>query len=191
MGAIGLGLAGWAIYMTVTTYQKRHDQVRVMNDRLIAVQKGVERTVYWKDISYFWQDVTILKRGGRETGRRHFFRIQLNNQTELVFDDYLKNVAFLGNLLQQVVTPRLLLEAEQTLLRGEAVSFGAVSLTPQGIKFDHLLPWAEVKAIVISQGYLVVDKKDGSRFRHWERKKVSEIPNIAVLITLAKKQLKA
>lgn len=190
MGLIGFGIIGWVIYQTVTVYQKRHDQVRVMNDKLIVTQKGVKQTVYWKDIVQIWQDVTIFTKSGRVTRENHCYSIQLSDQTKLIFDDHLKNVARLGNVIQQTMTPHLLIQAEQTLRQDKIVHFGnTVSITPEGIKFDLLLPWAEVKMVQIKNGYLVVDKKEGSKFSCWRRKKVSEIPNVFVLLNLANKRI--
>ena len=46
------------------------------------------------------------------------------------------------------------------------------------------MPWSDINAVKVSNGYFKIENKHGGKFFRWESIKVSEIPNVGVLVGL-------
>jgi len=187
----GLGFTGFGIYTLNKAYHRRNDHIWIWDDRLVSFQKGVKKTVYWKDIAYLWQDLAIVKLSISDISGtpRCRFTIELVDGTELFIDEYFKSSYILANIFKQTTIPRLLKEAELALLQDEFVEFDLFAVDSEGIEFDeeNFIAWSEIKDIRATKGYLHMDIQQ-ARHSYTYSIATSEIANVAVFLILAKKR---
>jgi hypothetical protein len=83
------------------------------------------------------------------------------------------------------VVRRHMPQALEAFKRGSMLSFGPLSVSFQGIGNGRaILPWNMVQPIILQRGYVIVKQiGQGSNFA---KVKVTEVPNLAVLLGVVK-----
>lgn len=110
-------------------------------------------------------------------------RVRLGDD-ELSLDRHWTDVHELMNALVAARAKVLLPEAKRALEAGKEVSFGRVSITPDGVRVaSRTLPWAELADVTIQQAQVVVRRKPAGRFAAIDTR---EVPDTNVLLQLAR-----
>jgi hypothetical protein len=183
VGAFGLAVLAGGLFMGGRAFIERDHRVNVFQHGIIETKGGVEKIVRWDDITAIWQAVTIHKRYGMTVNTTHLYTLQMTGGGQIKFNDSIKNVEQLGNTMQQEVSNRLLPRALETLKSGGTVSFGKLSVSPQGLSNGkETIPWNEIKKVAINRGIITV-RKEGKLF-NWSNVTVAQTPNVFVFVSL-------
>jgi hypothetical protein len=106
-------------------------------------------------------------------------RVELNNS--------IANVHALIHHIEDRVYPRLFAKCSQAMEEGQTVSFGAFTLSPEGIGCDgKLLCWAEVASVDVEVDGGIVRVTAQGRWLAWAKKKVQDVQNLPVFLRLAR-----
>jgi hypothetical protein len=179
LGVIGglLVLAG--IWVSLTAFLNRDLRVLAFAEGLVRIKGGRVDTFRWAEIEAVWQNVTKHYRNGIY----HSYTLRRADGEQLKFNDTLKNVESLGNLIQQETFRRLLPRAIATYNAGGTVVFGKLSVSPQGLSNGkETLSWSEIKGVSLDKGIISVSKQ--GKWLKWSTTSVADTPNIFVFTTL-------
>jgi hypothetical protein len=181
---VGSSILGLSLFVGVKVFLERDLRVRAYSDGLVQTKRGTNTVIRWHNIVAVWQNVTDYTYYRMFTyDTTHCYTIQLNNNRKLQFDDSIKNVAELGNVIQQQVTKRQLPDALKALEQGGTIPFGKLSVSAQGLSNGkETIPWWQVESVRLDRGIITV-KKEG-KWLNWSSIRVAETPNILVFLTL-------
>lgn len=174
-------LLGWA--MVEGWLRTRDLRVLVFPDGLMRFQYGKSESCRWDEIVSFWQSITKRYTNGVYAGTTHLYTLQKSDNKQLKFNDALKNVEQLGNLVQNEVTTRQLPAAISRYSSGGTVNFGNLSVSPLGLtRGDQTLAWNEIQGVEIRKGFISI-KKQG-KWLNWAKIPAAKVPNLLVFLTL-------
>jgi len=112
------------------------------------------------------------------------FTVQRSDGAVFKFNAILKNVAQLGQNIQQAVTQHHMPRAIAAYQGGSSIPFGPLTVSPQGLNNGReVLSWNQVQSVDVKQGQIIV-KKVGKTFA-WANIYISQIPNLQVFLGLA------
>jgi hypothetical protein len=136
--------------------------------------------VRWDQVRYIWQRITRSRYGNTT----HHYKIERNDGATFTLNSMLKNVGILGQNIQQAVTQVHLPQAIAAYNAGNAIPFGPLSISLQGLSNGReVLPWNQQQNLLLNRGYLLARRQGTSR--NWAKVAVSRIPNYLVFIKLA------
>lgn len=158
--------------------------VEVYEHGLVRIRGKSVKVTRWDDIGAVWQRITRNYYNGIYTGTTYVYTIQSKNGEKFKITNVYKDVESLGNIIQSEVTKRLLPSMVRAYQSGQTVSFGKLSLNPQGIIYkDRQLPWNEIKDLKIERGFISV-KKEGGRWFNWASVSAASVPNLFVFLAM-------
>jgi hypothetical protein len=159
-------------------------KVYVFTNGLIQAKEQQRDVVRWDQIEAVWQKVVRTR-----YSTSYKYTVRRSDGTSFTFGSPLKDVANLGQTLQQEVsrlhTPRAIAAYDS----GAPVTFGLFTLGMQGISNGReLLPWNMVKSLQVNRGTVSVHK-EGQMLR-WASADVANIPNYPVFVNVANHALR-
>ena len=157
-----------------------HSNVRVymFTNGLVRAKGGQTDVVRWDQVEAVRQHIRRMY-----TTTNHTYTVRRGDGATFKFSSVLRNIAHLGQTVQQEVTRVLLPRAVAVYNAGTVVPFGTVSVSAQGITHGQkTLVWNQVQGVEVKQGYVSV-KKAGKSWA-WVRLRVSTIPNFYVFMGL-------
>ena len=158
--------------------------VEVYENGLVRLRGKTVKVTRWDDIDAVWQQITRNYYNGVYTGTTYVYTIQTRNGEKFKITNVYKDVESLGNIMQSEVTKRLLPPMVRAYQSGQTVSFGKLSLSPQGLIYkDKQLAWNEIKDLKIDRGYISV-KKEGGRWSNWASVSAASVPNLLVFLAM-------
>lgn len=91
-----------------------------------------------------------------------------------------------GDVVDPLVTARLLPGAAERMRRGEVLEFGAFQIRPDGLRrtslFPRTLPWPELVGAEVAEGDVIV--RSAAKKRPWSQVPVFTVPNVSVFLRL-------
>ena len=175
--AIGVPLFGMGL-------AQRGKTVEVYEHGLVRVKGKNVKVTRWDDINAVWQRITRNYYNGIYTGTTYVYTIQTKNGEKFKITNVYKDIEALGNSIQSEVTKRLLPPMVRAYQNGQTVSFGKLSLNPQGLIYkDKQLAWNEIKDLKIERGFISV-KKEGGRWFNWASVSAANVPNLFVFLAM-------
>lgn len=169
-------------------------RVYQFSDGLIRVKGTQTDLIRWDQVTsvvqqvrrrgnyYFWGGIIGAAIAARSRPSQNF-TVQRNDGATFKFNAILKNVAQLGQNIQQAVTQRHMPQAIAAFQGGSAIPFGPLTVTAQGLHNGReILPWNQVQSVDVKQGQVIV-KKVGKTFS-WASVYISKIPNLMVFLGL-------
>jgi hypothetical protein len=163
---------------------QRGKTVEVFEHGLVRIKGKKVRATRWDDISAVWQQITRNYYNGIYTGTTYIYTIQTKTGEKFKITNVYKDIEALGNTIQSEVTKRLLPPMVLAYQSGQTVSFGKLSLSPQGLIYkDKHLGWNEIKDLKIERGYISV-KKEGGRWFNWASVSAASVPNLFVFLAM-------
>lgn len=170
------------IYL-VNAIRSNSHKAYLYQDGFIYTNGSQINTVRWDQVEAVWQKAVSYSWSTRYT-----YTIKRPDGAQVVVSSHVKNVKELGEVILSEVTKRHLPLAQQAYNSGAPVPFGALYLSLQGIGFkDKLLPWQEVKDVVINNGQVQV-KKQGNLIT-WAAVPAADVPNLPVMLQLVANML--
>lgn len=175
---LGLGLAAPIHWL------RRHSwHVVACTDGFLLSRGSNVDTFRWGQVEAIWQRVVKQYYRGIYAGATHKYRIQCSNGKRAVLDDTFANIEKFGTMIGREVSQHLLPNAIDIYNRGDAVTFGKISVDSRGVHDGRkLLAWNQIKDVVFSDG--AVTFRQHGKAVVWSSAKVGRIPNILVFMGL-------
>lgn len=182
LGAILLAAPlGFVWYRGFTT------RVQVYEHGFAYLQGDNTRTFRWDEIESIWEDIVtysvrvLIFPVPVGTGYKYTIRKRTGESIKLT--STIAGIDELGWLIQSQVLREMLPRAIETYNNGGSLQFGRLSISRMGINNGkETLPWNQVNAIQIKQGYLIIKKK-GKWFR-WDGANPAKTPNLFLFVAL-------
>jgi hypothetical protein len=132
--------------------------------------------------------VTKTKYRGGTSGRtgynleNHWIEVsKQGGETVVILDTEMKDVDKLVTTIKDRVRARLLPPLQESYDAGRTLTFGPIRVSTQRLEADkHRLDWSAIRNVVVTDGSLVVNPKEGEPFKI----RVSSIPNVDLLCAL-------
>jgi hypothetical protein len=174
IAGLWLLLRGWR--------NRRKRKVLLCPNGLALLEPGRTRVIPWEAItgtyhhSLKWYVMGVIP--GHES---YDFRLECADGTKVTISEQYKNVKELAAMAQQEITRRQLPMALRAIQRGEAVAFGSLHVSKEGLDYrGETLPWEEVEALGLENGQFVA-RKLGQR-SYWYAAPTTNIPNLELLL---------
>jgi len=152
-------------------------RVYAFTNGLVRAKGSQNDVIRWDQVQAVLQNITR----GTYSGTTHNYTVRRGDGATFKFGSVLRNVANLGQTLQQEVARALLPRAIAAYNAGSALPFGSLSISVQGINNgSETVPWNQVQNVEVKQGFVLVKKMGKSL--NWARVKVSTIPNFPVFM---------
>ncbi len=189
-GAIVVGITVALVGLACFEAGQRYRQifVRLFAEGFTVIRDKQETAVRWQDVTTIYQAVTKHYYNGVYTGTTHNYTLHTRDGKKHVFSNTIKNIADLGNALQNGVSNALLPGVVQAFNSGQGIQFGPVAVSPLGVsKGAQQADWINIDKVSVDKGYLKV----------WERGKrrvtfsapVKSIPNMIVCLELIDRRI--
>ena len=165
--------------------RRRTWRVCVFSNGFIFTQGGQPDVARWEEIQAIWHQVTDRSYGeyGREI--RHIYTIERFDGRRIVFDDKIKKVEKLGNLLGELMKNAIWPRTLADYSAGNMIPFGSLSVGQQGVSNGReLLPWAAIKEIKFDGVEVKVHRR--GKLRNWAKVPVGSIPNVSLFLALTR-----
>ncbi len=202
-GALGIILAGVGVVFTAGAFiHWRVQHGRHCRDRVITREDGIELQTRGEDRFIEWSAidsvVAIRAREHVASGRHGFwgvtsasdrpprwcFVVRSDGETVLTVDDHWRDFDSLARTIDGRVRALLVPAMRAKLTAGEALRFGAIELSTEGIRYaDRLLGWNDLRGVRIEQGQVVIERKPVGRFATPD---VRTVDNVTTLIDLTR-----
>jgi hypothetical protein len=164
-------------------FRYRQVKVLIFDQGFSQTRDGKTDDVRWNDVNAVWQNVTKHYRNGVYTGTTHVYTIETNDKRRFVWNDVIKEVEKLGEIMQNAVTNIRLPEAFNAYQSGQTVSFGPLAVNSVGIsKGNQTVPWTEIKGVQVEKGFIRVKKQDA--WFNFANVPTSSIPNLFIFLSL-------
>jgi hypothetical protein len=165
--------------------RKRTWHVYVFSDGFVFTREGYSDVARWEEVRAIWHQIMRRSYGRYGGYTRHIYIVERFDGHRVVFDDKIKKVEQLGNLLNEQITnamwPRTLADYQA----GKVISFGPLSVSQQGVSNGRtLLPWTAIKEIKFEREGVKVHQK--GKLLNWGKVSVEEIPNPLLLRALTR-----
>lgn len=179
----GLLIALGGAWVLQTYRQEKEMVIVACRDGLAYVRKSGVQIMRWDEVTAVWMSITRHRRSGNTVHTYRLGNEQNNNLTFIYAVGELENIEELGNTVQKEVTSRLFPKWVQKYNAGETLSFGALTVSKQGLgNGKEVLPWSDVAEVQLRNGHIAVRKQD--KWLNWSWATVGQIPNIYVFTGL-------
>jgi hypothetical protein len=169
----------------VRQYRRLRWRVLLFSNGLVFDRNRKIDVVLWDQIKYVYEKVTVIDRKGGVV-EYHLRLVTLSNKTFLL-DIIFRDIAKLARRVQELSWPSLLSRALRQIQQNEAVEFGSLKLSSDGMenKTDRM-PWAEFQGVTIEfedQIHKFVIRKKGQK-KPWAKRPIPHFPNRALFVEL-------
>ncbi|MFI7114548.1 DUF6585 family protein [Nonomuraea sp. NPDC050227] len=177
----GSAVLAWAILPRVLSIGRR---VYVCERGLVETRIGRAYVLPLDRITGIRRAVTELYVNGAHHATAHAVTVETADRGRFTYDNRFRNIEDLADILQQkVVNDHLLPLLAERFGAGETISFGPLSVSPEGIvRKRRLLPWGELDGTAIAQGRLTVRKKNA--LLSWANHHTYDIPNLTIFLAI-------
>lgn len=165
--------------------RRRAWRVYVFSHGFVFMRENQPDISRWEEIQAIWHQVKYHSYGeyGREV--RHVYIIERFDGRRAVFDDKIKKVEKLGNLLGEQITNAMWPHTLASYNAGNVLPFGPLSVSRQGVSSGvALLPWTAIKEIKFDGVEVKVHQK--GKLLNWAKVPVGDIPNAPLFLALTR-----
>lgn len=162
--------------------------------RLYLFENGlIELNAAGAPAAFRWDSMAVLqeivrkKAYGATIATVYAYTLFKADGSKIKLTGFFENPAAWGQVIQREITRAQLPSAVAALERGEAVHFGDIAVTSQGISTTKRaeLPWTEINKIIVRNGQVSVLK--AGRMISWTNTQVKNIPNFFVFFALTER----
>lgn len=162
-------------------------RVWTFREGLVYAKFWTRNVVRWEEVAETWITVGRARGVGRIILQR--YTLQLDSGDKVILDDRLRNIAKLGEIIKRETTRRLLPRAIERVNGGEAVEFGELSVTPEGVSGgERLIRWGDIASARADEERSLISilsrRKGGQEV--WGSVHIPGTPNAYVLLALVK-----
>jgi hypothetical protein len=215
---LGAAMAFYAITRISVAWRNRGTSIHICTEGLMRVTSNAVEAVRWDALSEIWKlfrksfltspwsfvgyildinnnEISLNKRYGKVPSTRRYYNYVFDKYvlsrpdgSKLVIDKAFGKFKQLSKDLEQGMTSYLVPRMLATYRAGQAIPFGDIAVSTQGISLDNgqkLVPWPELHYVRPVNGYLRIHwKKQGQMFYSNEHILISNIPNVFALQVL-------
>lgn len=179
-----LGSFVFAFYQLAKLLRNADLQVRINQDGFHYTSRGRQTFVGWQQIDKVWEKKQKVTWNGIPFTNVHTLRISTLDGKIITLSRILRRFQHLADTVQEVVTSHLLPAAIVTLHRGGVLDFNAFSLTDQEIRHkQRLLPWGQVKRIIIWQARIQVRSTERN-WINWAEARAWDVANFPLFVII-------
>ena len=172
--------------------RNRDLRVSVLPDGLATTQHGETTSFRWADVTDVSQSIVKQYVNGAYMGTHHVYTVQLADHRKHTFNDAIRNVEELGNIIQREAGRHILLRVTQSYEAGQTVPFGPLSLSQSGLaRGNNALAWNQVACVDFDKGQIIIYmKKDNytitdlilskGKGKKWAVIPIARVPNALV-----------
>lgn len=140
----------------------------------------------WNGVQALWERVVNYYRYGFRARTTRKYTIQRNDGYKAVITQRFAHVESLSERINQELMNRLYPQIVASYNAGNAITFGPLTLSTQGINNGRaLLPWFQVEDVTVNRGYVNV-RQAGGGWRNWASPMASNIPNLVLFLALVR-----
>ncbi len=183
--AFGIGLASTilAFFGLGLILRNLNLQVRVYLSGITFRRGRQRKMIPWDGIQQIQTSSVRYGLPGLSWGMRTTLTLSLTDGYKIRISDAITNLPGLIKTIKSNVYPRLLSTCRQELNEGQALDFGPISLTPQGVqKAPVLLRWDQIQELTLERGVLRIAGRDTGRDAQI-RVPTHHIPNIDLCVS--------
>jgi len=163
-------------------YSRR--RIQVFEQGFIHIKGSKAETWRWDEIAFVWQSITKMSVNFIPVGTRYIYTVQHRNGQKIKLTNGIRKIKELGELIQNETFARLMPLAVAAYNNGEALHFGKLSLSQQGISNSkETVPWGQIKGVNVSQGYVGIQRE--GKWLRWANVPVAGVPNFFIFMALA------
>jgi hypothetical protein len=175
-----LGLIGLAGLLQV--WRWRRTAVVIYPDGLVYRRGGQSWRISWPMISELYLHSTDFGLPGLTWSRRIDITLALHDGRTVTFPAALQDTAGLAEHLKAELFPGLSTEFTRRFNLGEALSFGPLTLTSEGLIYQrNRASWHSVRNVFLAGGRMHIELHDGRRSRRVSIP-IGTIPNIDLCV---------
>lgn len=184
-----MGLLAIVAKVLTTLFRPRRSwRVYIFTDGFIFMREGQSDIVRWEEVQAIWHQIERHRYGEYGGYTIHIYTVICADGRRTVFDDKIKKVEKLGNLLNEQIANALWPRVFADYQAGRVIPFGLLSVSQQGISNGkELLPWSAIKEIKFDREDVKVHQK--GRLFNWGKVSIEEIPNLFLLKALTRSVL--
>lgn len=169
-----------AIIWAITTLRSSNLRVYIFTSGFIRARGRKGEAVCWDQIQAIWEKV---KQTGY--GTRFSYTVQRVDGQVFKQGSPLQNSRDMGLRMMSEISKLHLPAAMAAYHAGQMLSFGRITVNMQGLNNGkEFVPWSQVGRVAVQHGNVYIEK-NGRRVK-WSPVKSAEVPNLSVLIALAK-----
>jgi hypothetical protein len=185
----GLALAGT---LGAIALWRSQGVTATVGPRTLTIQRGgALTTIPWEQIEEIYTSAVRYGLFAATQGGRARLTLRLADGPRIRFSDAMQDLPQLGDAIKGRVYPRLLEKKLDAFNRGEAISFGPLSLAPTGFKLRSTqLGWDKLESAALREGYLEVVPKTSEHRRRF-RVPASKVPNVDLSLQLIQELIHA
>lgn len=195
---LGLGLAVLSVWLIFVISKRltnlpallprRSWHVYIFSGGFVFTREGKLDVAHWEEIQAIWHQIERRWHGRAGTDFINIYTIVCADGRRIVFDDQIKDVEKLGNLLNEQIAHVMWPRTIAYYQAGQVIPFGPLGVSQQGISNGReLLPWSEIKEIKFDSEDVKVHQK--GKLGSWEKVSIGEIPNLFLLKALTRSVL--
>ena len=183
LGILGLVLLSAGVRGVQRIRKTKGVRVFCFEDGLARVQGESVAVLRWEDVAIVQRaSLTTSERGKMQPARKLILTGRDGAALEL--DDSLSDLRTLRELVEQHTLAYLFPPILDAYERGEAVSFGKLSVSREGVHSGRkTLPWSECEDVEAAQGHLTI-KAQGA-WLSFCKVPLHELANVHILLALA------
>ncbi len=171
---VGAGWLFFGLWVFIVTLLPQLS-VFVYADGMVYVLRK-RKVIRWEQITKLWKEIRL----GEDTTVFRSYRMQLADRSQYALPNDLSENERLGQLLEQITTPRLYPLALAAFHAGRPVTFDSLVLEKQGIRIQkRFLLWQEVAHIKIDDLTTSIYRKHEAR--PWAIVRTATLSNLGVL----------
>lgn len=185
------------VYFIVMAFMQPNLNHRQAAKRLHFFERGlIVATGDGPTAVYRWDSLTVLQSitrryvYGRYTGTTYIYTLITRDGRQAKVTGFYEKPEEWGPAIQAEITAAQLPGVMAALQSGASLEFGPLVINRGGLATgSRTLPWSEIQAIEVQQGYLRIKRSNG--WLRWSAKPVSQIPNFFVFVTAANQMHRA
>lgn len=169
-----------ALIWAINPLRNANLRVYIFTNGFIRARGRRGIAIRWEQIQTLWESVKHSAYGTRYT-----YTVHCTDGRVLKQGSPLLNCQDLGLRVMREVIKRQFPVAKATYNAGQALSFGSITVSTQGLGTGgQIVPWSQIDRVT-SQNGIVFPEKQGQRI-NWPAVKSAEVPNLPVLLALVR-----
>ena len=169
-----------ALIWAITTLRSANLRVYIFTNGFIRARGRRGVAIRWEQIQTIWESVKHSAYGTIYT-----YTVRCADGRVFKQGSPLQNRRDMGILMMRQVVKLQLPVAKAAYDAGQTLSFGSITVNMQGLGTGgQIVPWSQIDRVT-SQNGIVFPEKQGRRI-NWPAARSAEVPNLAVLLALAR-----
>ena len=173
------------IALPIIAWVQRGKFMRVFEQGIEFTHRSRVVPIRWDEIQRVFFTNIMVSVNGIPTGAQATCRLEGDTFGRIRLTHWFDGVAAFGEQVQQMIHARLLDQASASWRRGVPLSFGPLTVSPDGVGIrSKRLAWSEVEDFIIDGGWVTVRAQ--GKMLPWASLSRAKVPNALVLRAIAR-----